>query len=209
MRKTKADTEKTRQQLLNAALESFFKNGVTNTSMQAIAEEAGMTRGALYWHFKNKEDLFEALFEQHFVPFVEKLNTVTNNQQNAWEQLQFRFNELFSLLEQDEHQRKFCNILHLKFEHSPKNTTITELAQRYYNCIHQQIQQILLHCQQQGHLPPQTDILLASLLLKSTLAGLISIWVENPDFSLTQIGKIILKNTMDTLQHHTLTTLLS
>ena len=62
MRKTKLEAEKTRQHLLDAALEVFWRKGVTSASLQEIAEEAGVTRGALYWHFANKEALFEALF---------------------------------------------------------------------------------------------------------------------------------------------------
>lgn len=53
MRKTKSEAEKTRQHLLDAALEVFWRKGVTSASLQEIAEEAGVTRGALYWHFAN------------------------------------------------------------------------------------------------------------------------------------------------------------
>lgn len=52
MRKTKAESQKTRQHLLNAALEVFHKQGVTRATLQEIAQEAGVTRGALYWHFR-------------------------------------------------------------------------------------------------------------------------------------------------------------
>lgn len=60
-RKTKAESELTRQKLLDAAEVLFSERGVTNTSLADIAAAAGMTRGAIYWHFKNKLDLFEAM----------------------------------------------------------------------------------------------------------------------------------------------------
>lgn len=60
-RKTKADAELTRQRLLDAAEILFSEKGVTSTSLTDIAEAAGATRGAIYWHFKNKVDLFEAI----------------------------------------------------------------------------------------------------------------------------------------------------
>ena len=75
MRKTKTEAQKTRQHLLDAALEVFWRDGVTRASLQAIAQEAGVTRGALYWHFKNKEDLFETLFEQQYADFLPRLTT--------------------------------------------------------------------------------------------------------------------------------------
>ncbi len=60
-RKTKVDAEATRQKLLDAAEILFSEKGVSNTSLADIALAAGVTRGAIYWHFKNKVDLFEAM----------------------------------------------------------------------------------------------------------------------------------------------------
>lgn len=60
-RKTKAEAELTRQKLLDTAEILFSERGVSNTSLADIASAAGMTRGAIYWHFKNKIDLFEAM----------------------------------------------------------------------------------------------------------------------------------------------------
>ena len=62
MRKTKEEAYQTRCNLLVAALSVFYERGVAQASLDEIAKAAGVTRGALYWHFKNKEDLFEALF---------------------------------------------------------------------------------------------------------------------------------------------------
>ena len=62
-RKTKEDTQKTYEALLEAAQRIFIKQGIANTTLNHIAEEAGMTRGALYWHFENKDALILALWE--------------------------------------------------------------------------------------------------------------------------------------------------
>jgi len=63
MRRTKADAEATRQKILCAAERMFYKKGVPNTTLEEVAKEAGVTRGAIYWHFANKTDLFLALYE--------------------------------------------------------------------------------------------------------------------------------------------------
>lgn len=57
-RKTKRQAQETRQQIIDAALRLFTVHGVSATSLSDIATEAGVTRGAIYWHFKNKVDLF-------------------------------------------------------------------------------------------------------------------------------------------------------
>jgi TetR/AcrR family acrAB operon transcriptional repressor len=60
-RKTKAEAELTRHRIVECAREVFSKEGVTNTSLERIAQEAGVTRGAVYWHFRDKADLFMAV----------------------------------------------------------------------------------------------------------------------------------------------------
>ena len=67
-RKTKEDAEKTRCQILDAAEMLFQAQGVSRTSLQTIASQAGITRGAIYWHFKDKGDLFNALVDRTIWP---------------------------------------------------------------------------------------------------------------------------------------------
>nr|AMP19664.1 truncated MtrR [Neisseria gonorrhoeae] len=52
MRKTKTEALKTKEHLMLAALETFYRKGIARTSLNEIAQTAGVTRGALYWHFK-------------------------------------------------------------------------------------------------------------------------------------------------------------
>ena len=69
MRRTKTEALKTKEYLMLAALDTFYQKGIARTSLNEIAQAAGVTRGALYWHFKNKEELFEELFRQTFENF--------------------------------------------------------------------------------------------------------------------------------------------
>jgi AcrR family transcriptional regulator len=54
----------TRRDLLDAAVRVFARQGLHGASVEAVAEEAGFSRGALYSNFKSKEDLFLALWEE-------------------------------------------------------------------------------------------------------------------------------------------------
>ncbi|MEJ7138328.1 TetR family transcriptional regulator [Amphibiibacter pelophylacis] len=60
-RKTRELALETRHRLLDAAELLFDRQGVAATSLQQIATEADATRGAVYWHFRNKADLLDAL----------------------------------------------------------------------------------------------------------------------------------------------------
>ncbi len=56
-RKTKQQALETRQHILDVAMRLFSQQGVSATSLAQIAQAAGVTRGAIYWHFKDKSDL--------------------------------------------------------------------------------------------------------------------------------------------------------
>lgn len=63
-KKTKADALKTRQHLIETAIVQFAARGVSNTTLNDIADAANVTRGAIYWHFDNKTQLFNELWLQ-------------------------------------------------------------------------------------------------------------------------------------------------
>lgn len=70
VRKTKEEAERTRQEILQAACNVFHEHGVSNSSLGQIATAAGVTRGAVYWHFKDKAELFYALHREIFEPLT-------------------------------------------------------------------------------------------------------------------------------------------
>src|SRR5580692_2979373 len=63
--KHQAKTEATLRELLDAAEKIFVRDGYERTQIETIAAEVGRTKGAVYAHFKGKEDLFLALFERN------------------------------------------------------------------------------------------------------------------------------------------------
>ena len=67
-RRTKEDAIATRNGLLDAAERVFAEKGVARASLSDIAEAAGATRGAIYWHFKDKVDLFNAMMDRVTLP---------------------------------------------------------------------------------------------------------------------------------------------
>jgi TetR/AcrR family acrAB operon transcriptional repressor len=73
-RRTKEDALATRHALLDAAERVFQAKGVAGTSLNDIAVAAGTTRGAIYWHFKDKADLFNAMMDRVALPLQEALS---------------------------------------------------------------------------------------------------------------------------------------
>lgn len=67
-RRTKEDAIATRNSLIDAAELVFGEKGVSRASLSDIAQAAGATRGAIYWHFKDKVDLFGAMMDRVTLP---------------------------------------------------------------------------------------------------------------------------------------------
>src|SRR5438093_7293464 len=57
--------EETRAELIAAAAHVFAREGFHGASLEQIARHAGYTTGAIYWHFKDKDDLFLAVYERY------------------------------------------------------------------------------------------------------------------------------------------------
>ena len=71
-RRTKTETEQTRRTILAAARRTFLLRGMTGTTLEHIAKAAGVTRGAIYWHFANKKALFDAMRGQVCLPLIDR-----------------------------------------------------------------------------------------------------------------------------------------
>ena len=67
-RKTNQDALATRSLILDTAERVFQRRGVSRTSLHEIAQAAGLTRGAIYWHFQNKAELFDAMMLRVTLP---------------------------------------------------------------------------------------------------------------------------------------------
>lgn len=63
-RRTKEEAQATRERLLDTAETVFLQRGVARTSLNDIASAAGLTRGAVYWHFADKAALYNALMDR-------------------------------------------------------------------------------------------------------------------------------------------------
>jgi TetR/AcrR family transcriptional regulator, acrAB operon repressor len=62
-RKTREEAAQTRQRILDAARQLFHRQGIALTTLEHIARHAGVTRGAVYWHFEDKSGIVFALRE--------------------------------------------------------------------------------------------------------------------------------------------------
>lgn len=119
VRRTKAETEQTRLEIIAAARRVFAERGVSRTTLADIAKEAGVSRGAIYWHFKNKPDLFFAMMEQVSLPLIDIIdeNLPVQNPGNPLLSIRASMIEMLRLLTEDEVARTTFEIITSKCEY--------------------------------------------------------------------------------------------
>jgi TetR/AcrR family acrAB operon transcriptional repressor len=181
-RKTKKEALKTREAILDAAVQVFSVQGVSRTSLAQIAKKAGVTRGAIYWHFKNKEDLLGALWEQLLLPF-EPIGRASENPDEpdplgTFQQTHIAF---FKSLKEDPRMRQLFQILLTKCE-AVEDTGTLHLHR--VNCHlegQRKIEKILGNAVKKGQLPATIDVRLGSIATISFIDGLVNNWIMFPD----------------------------
>jgi TetR/AcrR family acrAB operon transcriptional repressor/TetR/AcrR family transcriptional repressor of mexAB-oprM operon len=114
-RRTKEDAEKTRESLLDAAERVFLRRGVAKSTLEEIAREAGLTRGAVYWHFENKIAIFRAMHDRVKLPMDMLFDEVTGGAEPL-AGLKTMCLHVFRAVEQDEHVRNVFTIMRLRNE---------------------------------------------------------------------------------------------
>lgn len=129
-RTTKHDTVSTRIRILDAAEVEMFHRGVTQTSLERIARRAKLTRGAIYWHFKNKSELLEAMVRRTAVPLRE-LQTRCGQDPQDTDPRHFLKDTLLhtiSRLAHDQQHRRICHIILHRCEMNEHDTASTDFV---------------------------------------------------------------------------------
>jgi AcrR family transcriptional regulator len=82
-----SETEGSRAAILEAAKHLFMQDGFRGISMRQIAEAVGVTKAALYYHFRDKEELFVAIVEQYLLAMSALIDEVAATDESARAQI--------------------------------------------------------------------------------------------------------------------------
>ena len=175
-------TLETRYRILDAAEDVFNESGYSNTTLNEIAEAAGVTRGAIYWHFKNKEDLFQAMCLRIRVPMDALIKGIVEKGVNDPVAQLSRTHETIMLeVINNPHYRKVLNILFHKCEFTRETDQIVIQQKEWHTYSRNIIRTILVNAQKKAQLPADLDIELACNLLGFMFRGLLADWLFMPD----------------------------
>jgi TetR/AcrR family transcriptional regulator, acrAB operon repressor len=181
-RRTKDEALETRHRILDVAERVFSERGVTRTSLADIANAAGVTRGAVYWHFTDKADLFCSMVARVTMP-MESSACQTNHGTAADPLASIRemMTGILRRTSEDPQARRVFHIVYHKCEHVDEMEPVWQRFNEMRAGCLQQLEEGLRAAMAQGQLPRTLNARQAALGLRALLDGLVSNWVMNPD----------------------------
>jgi len=181
-RKTKLQALETRQQILDAAVQEFSARGVASTSLTDIANAAGVTRGAIYWHFKNKVELFNGVWEEcesqmHSLE-LEYQTKFPNNPLRVLREILIYF---LRATVNNPRRRALMEIIFHKCEFVGEMTSVHEARKALYLEGYSKIERILQRCIEADELPRNLHPRQAAIILRAYITGLMENWLFAPE----------------------------
>jgi TetR/AcrR family acrAB operon transcriptional repressor len=189
-RRTKAEAEQTRDTILDAAEQLFHAKGVSATSLSDIASLAGVTRGAIYWHFKDKVDVFNAMMERVTLPLEDLVDAAVNNSQgHALASLRSVIAGTMQRVQDDLQFRQVFDITRNRAayvaEMQPVHERLTRTRDAFLTHTQKALELEAVQQQRTLLLPLQQ----AALVLHTQVDGIIHNWLMSPQaFDLPQVG---------------------
>jgi TetR/AcrR family acrAB operon transcriptional repressor len=195
MRKTKEDAEITREKLLDAGLKVFSKKGYVSTTLDDIAREAGVTRGAVYWHFKNgKPELFEALINERSRGAQEIANAIVAEGGTPLHMLERILVRMMEYLEEDDDFRAVQELTILRTEVVPElEHSMREKFQLQRQSI-DSFADLIRQGQEAGEIRPDVDPEIAAIAAIGLMDGVIVMWMMDRSlFSIKAIARPVVE----------------
>ncbi|SDZ80593.1 TetR family transcriptional regulator [Microbulbifer marinus] len=198
-KRRKEEAQETRERILDAAITVFHKNGVARPSLTEVAELAGVTRGAVYGHFRNKADLLNALAERVQLP-GEKLCESASPEQKKDPLGVLRTRWLW-LFQEVACNREWQLILEIIFHRCELVTESGEIQQRLMQGRAEGIErmrQLVSAAVAQGQLPTDLNIGVTVPMLHGSLIGLLQEWLLDPQVGdLADLGERYIDSLID------------
>lgn len=171
-RRSKEEMEQTRLALLEAALNLFAEKGYSKTTLGDIAQRAGFTRGAVYWHFKDKAMVFHEVMKHYDAPVAELVGPVLAEISDPREWLEGLFSGSICALAEDDNLRKAMFVRVRKTEMPEELMGFYEMKQTEFVQIEQAIRVQIEKGVEQGVFRSDVNAVSVASVIMSLLMGL-------------------------------------
>ncbi|MGZ0784921.1 TetR family transcriptional regulator [Pseudomonas sp. TKO26] len=182
VRRTKEEAQETRSQILEAAEKAFYERGVARTTLADIAALAGVTRGAIYWHFNNKADLVQAMLDSLREPLDEMAAASENvDELDPLGWMRKLLIHLFHQVALDPKTRRINEILFHKCEFTDEMCDLRRQRRTASLECNVRIELALTNAVNRGQLPEDLDTQRAAISMRAFIDGILYQWLLAPE----------------------------
>jgi TetR/AcrR family acrAB operon transcriptional repressor len=192
----------TRDSILDAAEQLFVKQGVSGTTLQHIATAAGVTRGAIYWHFLDKAAMFNAMMERVKMPLESAMLLFDQaNPADPIEVLRESMMRVLRMTVEDPMARRVFEIATLKMEFTDELNAARERRKQNQSSWMARTETRIREGVANGQLKPGVDPYAVALGLWAIMDGLLRSWLLDPqEFDLVKLGAQIVDTHLESLR---------
>ena len=179
MRRTKEKAEETRRRIMTAALRSFGRSGISNTTLEEVAKTAGVTRGAIYWHFSGKKALLHAIREEVSVPLLDQADFTLLSRGTAapLDRVSCFLLGLLEALETDKQVERVLSVMSFKCEYvGPLAHELKDQAKNH-RWLCEALTKVYKEAGNDGSLRAGLSPSIAALETLTLVAGLLRLWL--------------------------------
>jgi TetR/AcrR family acrAB operon transcriptional repressor len=196
VRRTKEDAQETRTLILDTAEQVFREKGVGHTTLAEIATAAGVTRGAIYWHFDNKAALLQAMNDRVHLPLEAMHQSLADMAlTDPLAKLRESAHGVLAMVANDLRSRRVFEIFSFKCEFVGDMAEMLERQRESRRDCLRDLQENLRHAVDKGQLPEDLDIERTAIGVYALVDGLIKNWLLDPEsFDLVETGDRLVAN---------------
>lgn len=180
-RRTKAEAEQTRTLLLDTAEKVFSEHGVAHSSLDDVAKAASLTRGAIYWHFANKGELFEEMLNRIELP-IDQLRADVVSKDNPLQALQDFWIEALVRVTEDESAWRVLDIMFHKCEYVGELENLRLRRIGMARTLSDLMAHAYAEAGRKGLLAPGVDPEMAAIATNNFIGGTLANWLLMPDY---------------------------
>lgn len=179
MRRTKDDAAKTRRDILRSAMNIFYEKGYSKTTFDEIAKRINLTKGAVYWYFRNKPDIVAAIINEFTREYLEHLKEeIPDNDDVSFDDI-IRMNLVNNKrIREDDRVKKFIFFLTCQMEWSESIITkIKPLVEETKNYSRNIIFVALQRLQKNKKIKPDINLYLITEILITMYSGMLEAYM--------------------------------
>ncbi|HYC38422.1 MAG TPA: TetR family transcriptional regulator [Usitatibacter sp.] len=182
VRRTRQEALETRNRIVDAAEEVFHARGVAHASLEEVARVAEVTRGAIYWHFKDKAELFDAMMQRVALPVEGMLEHCGGAcEADRLELLRRATLDVLLRTARDARMQRIFDIAYHKCEYVGDAAGVRDRHVASQEQCLKTLESEFRACVRAGHLPASVRPRVAAVGAMSLVSGLIANWVLDPE----------------------------